>query len=413
MRIALVDIYGAGRELAKVLLGRGHDVVHVLSAPVVHPFYSGVTGDSNTYSATFDAATTPNPGILLGTYSPDFVLPGSELGVVQSAELAAELGVRGNDPTAAQIGSDKATLYAHLDAAGLRSPNGDTFSSPMLAVAWANGQRIGEFVVKPRSSAGGDGVMFCSSLGELELHARRLLARESNALGRAEDEILVQERISGVEYYINLVSFGGVHKVSDIWQYTKTDRNGCPVYDYEMFVDPSDERWSGLATAARAVLDAVGVSDGAAHLEVFDTGDEFVVVDLGLRLGGGNVPSVLRDHGLMPQVDLLVLGIEDPDGFKAWDERGNKLDRSLVHFAGIAHHQGPFRPQSVAELSGLPTCVFAAPNQEAGQIEPTRDLFTAPTMGYLSGSGFEEILRDLATIREWERSGIYYTAVGV
>jgi hypothetical protein len=92
-----------------------------------------------------------------------------------------------------------------------------------------------------------------------------------------------------------------VHRVAEIWRYTK--RRGpasTPIYDYEEPVPASSPEAHVLRSFAFSVLDALGITDTPAHTEVMLTPTGPVLIETGARLGGATAPTSWRPTAAAP-----------------------------------------------------------------------------------------------------------------
>ena len=79
----------------------------------------------------------------------------------------------------------------------------------------------------------------------------------------------VQHYINGKEYVVNTVSYVGQHKLCELWQYTRYQREGGrQIYDTAEIIDYEQKIHKELLEYSIGVLNALGIQYGPAHVEV-------------------------------------------------------------------------------------------------------------------------------------------------
>ncbi|EOD09753.1 hypothetical protein EMIHUDRAFT_465353 [Emiliania huxleyi CCMP1516] len=144
-------------------------------------------------------------------------------------------------------------------------------------------------VVKPVEGAGSDGVTICNSAAEVRLAFGKLEGTK-NILGLDNYAVLCQEYLEGDEWVVDTVSRAGEHKVVALWKYDKRDYHGSPVVYHGMRlhnVEADEPLLRGMVAYVTAVLDALGITDGAMHSEIMATARGPVLVEVNCRLHGG------------------------------------------------------------------------------------------------------------------------------
>lgn len=405
MRVAIVDGYSGGVHLVRELLRRGVECVHVASHERPGRYYtrSFRPGD---YAA--DLGYHPDADAVaarLRGHGVARVLPGAESGVNLADRLAHLTGTPGNTLALTGARRDKHEMALALRLAGLDAPRCAAVTSETAAVAWFEAHGDDEIVVKPLASVTSDRVRFCRSAGEVRAACAAVLDHP-NVLGFANAGALVEESLAGAEYYVNTVSVGGTHVIAETWRYTKRRTpDGAPVFDFEEPIDPRGPEAAGIHEYSRAALTALGVSEGASHLELMLTPRGPVLIDPGVRLGGGIDPAVTERFLGYSHASLLAESVVNPGKIVA---RAAALPPRWPH---------PIRYVSLINLAegvvgdlswldrirGLPTVLSATPTVVAGDVLPrTRDLLSSPGFVYLSAGDPAAIEADYERIRRWE-----------
>lgn len=196
----------------------------------------------------------------------------SDHGLPTSERLASALGVNGNGVVGAR--RDKLEMSERVRSAGLESIR------QVLAHDWPTARAFltegppapfAPCVLKPRRGVSSVGVFKASSLREARaaFSALRGLAVSYDPSVDVRSGVLVQECVEGTEYAVDTVSRRGEHKAVHLWRYDKRELNGAHfVYQGTALCDGSSATEQAVMDYACAVLSALGLADGPAHIEV-------------------------------------------------------------------------------------------------------------------------------------------------
>ncbi len=409
--LAIVDGYSTGHLLPGRMRDRGFACVHVRSRPDMPAYFS-----SGFQAADYldDLAGEDVPRLVKELTSAGIsqVVAGTESGVLLADALAATLGLPGNRPAQARARRDKSQMAAAAAAAGLAVPRGGRFTSAEDALAWCRSCGLSRVVVKPVDSAGTDNVWFCDRPGVIRRACESVLA-SANLYGDQNTAVIVQERVEGTEFYVNTVSHGGLHRVAEMWRYTKAgDAASSPVYDFEEPVDMRSPQARTLREFVFAVLDALGVQTSAAHTEVMLTGSGPVLIECGARLSGATAPDVVARYSGVSQLDLLADALASPGRLAGFDDLAVTWSARVRNVAFRNLVAGEVASMDwVAAIGELPTVVAVLPAVRPGAALPvTRDLIDSPGYAYLAGTTSADVQRDYLRLRAMEQDGLYTCA---
>ncbi|MGI5133804.1 ATP-grasp domain-containing protein [Streptomyces sp. CA-106110] len=410
MRIAVVDGYSTGAALAQRLHAAGIECLHVQSRPA---------GDFTPYllrsyrpgDYTRDLGYAPDTGALvawLNNARVSRVIAGTESGVMLAESVSMALGLPTNSPAQPAARRDKALMAKVVRAAGLATPYATTARSAAEAAEWFAASGLPDAVVKPRASGGSDHVRFCSTPEEVAKAAARVLG-DRNIFGEPNTTVLVQQRLEGTEYYINTVSARGVHRVAEIWRYTK--RRGpasTPIYDYEEPVSVSSTVGQILRSFTVSVLNALGITETPAHTEVMLTADGPVLIETGARLGGATAPGIVEKYCGTSQTSLAAAALIDPASLTGFNDTHDRHVGALRNVEFINPFRGPASADALTKVASLPTVVHVAYATDPGTLlEPTSDLLNSPGYTYLAAHHHQDIEQDYTTLRAWESEGLH------
>lgn len=220
------------------------------------------------------------------------VLCWDEARVLQSAKVAAALGLPGGDSDAAMRCRDKKLTRQALAAAGVPQPKWAVAGS--VAQAQTVAGEIGfPVVIKARAMAASLGVVRVDSAAELARHFA--FARDTALPGSWRyDSVLVEEYLPDAEVSVD----AAVHQGEVLPLFVARKELGFPPYFEEVghlvdATDPllSDDRLRGLLQQTHAAL---GLTDGMTHTELKLTAAGPRVVEVNARLGGGMIPYLGR-----------------------------------------------------------------------------------------------------------------------
>ncbi|MFI5972012.1 acetyl-CoA carboxylase biotin carboxylase subunit family protein [Streptomyces sp. NPDC051452] len=285
-------LIGAGSRAYRAYLLRSvaeeYDI-HLLAdrAPTWEtPYLSGHTVvDTSDVTALREAART---------LTCEAVLTWDDTRVVQTAGLAAALGLPGTPPEAALRCRDKRATREALDRAGV--PQARSILVTSLPQARAAAARVGyPLVLKPRALNASTGVVKVGSADALARSFR--LARAATAPGAMEvapGDVLVEEYLDGPEISVD----AAWHEGRMTPAFVARKECGFPPYFEETghLVDGWDPLLSDprLLEVVQAAHTAVGFTTGWTHTELRLTSDGPRIVEINARIGGDRIPDIGR-----------------------------------------------------------------------------------------------------------------------
>ncbi|MEV6983586.1 ATP-grasp domain-containing protein [Sphaerisporangium sp. NPDC051017] len=403
--VVVVDPYSSGALFAAAFAEHGVEVVAVLTAERPPDAYAASYRPQDyerkiVFGGDLDALAGE-----LRALSPRCVIAGGESGVELAERLAPLVTPgRANVPGLASARRDKWRMAEAVAEAGLAVIPQICTDDPAEVREWLarEGLEGQDLVVKPPMSASTDGVVkVAGGEGWAEVFARGI--GRVNQFGNVDDRLLVQKFLNGTEYVVDTFTDGGRHGLVDVCRYQKVD-NGphMAVYDAMRWVPGDDPAVPALAEYARGVLDAVGMRFGSAHIEIMNTADGPVLIELGARAHGGGQPRFNRVATGDSQIDRTVralVGGEVPPGYR--------LERHQMCVFHIARASGTVRDVSALEaVKDLPSHHFSVMNlAEGDHVEETKSLVDSLDFGFaiLSHPDAEQVERDYKVIRELER----------
>jgi biotin carboxylase len=400
----VVDPYSSGALFAAEFARHGVPVVAVLTA----------AQPPQAYASSYRPQDHPDPVVYDGdldavagrlrALAPRCVIAGCESGV----ELAERLAPRvvpelSNVPELAGARRDKSLMAAAVAAAGLPIIRQLCADDPNRVAQWLEREGLtgADLVVKPPKSASTDGVVKVPGGRGWRTVFERQLGRV-NQFGEVDDRLLVQEYVTGTEYVVDTFTHDGRHTLVDVCAYHKVSNGGhMAVYDTMSWLPPDHPALDHIVPYVHAVLDAVGVRYGSAHVEVMDTARGPLLIELGARPHGGGHPRYNHHATGDSQIHRTVRHLT---GHKP--DPGYRLLRHQTCVFHIARRSGTVRNTAALDrIPALPSHHYSEHHLTDGQqVTATRDLVDSLNLGYviLSHPDPRQIERDLAAIRAWE-----------
>jgi biotin carboxylase len=228
------------------------------------------------------------------------VLCWDEARILQSAKVAASLGLPGGDPDMVMRCRDKHQTRLALDAAGTPQPRSMLVADLDSALA-AAGQIGYPVVLKPRAMGGSLGVVQADDAGQLT--QRFALARDTVVPGswRYDAGVLIEQCLTGPEISIDAAVFHG----EVLPMFLARKQIGYPPFFEELghMVDAADPLLADddVLRILRQAHSALGFTDGMTHTELKLTPAGPMIVEVNARLGGGLIPYLgMRASGMDP-----------------------------------------------------------------------------------------------------------------
>ncbi|WP_306361346.1 ATP-grasp domain-containing protein [Nocardia sp. CC227C] len=342
---------------------------------------------------------------VLAEEHPIAVIAASEFGVEVADEIAAKLGLRGNDPHRSRVRRDKFHMLEAVAAAGLRTAAQARGTAAAELLAWRRATGLRRTVIKPLDSAGSEDVFVAETDAQVSAAVDTILGK-TNLMLRTNEAVLAQEYLVGREYVVNSVSRDGVHRITDAWvSHKATVGDERRIYDYEDLLAPSDPHSAEIFAYVRGVLDALGVANGPAHTELIRTAAGPVLLETGARLSGLAEPRALDRCTGVNQVDLTVdCYLGGGRALAAQPPVYSRRERArCVNL--IARRATPLPADALrAALESLPAFQSVRFRiRDRAMTRPTVDLNSSPGVVFLVHPEAAEIERSYHELRRLER----------
>jgi biotin carboxylase len=209
--------------------------------------------------------------------------------VVPVARLARQLGLPTTAPEAMQACRNKATTRSLFARHGV--PSAASVSVRSRQEAEAAAQRIGyPVVLKPASHAGAIGVIRADTPAQLTAAYRA--ANQAAGLGAESTSVLVEEYLDGPEISVECVTHRGATTVVAV---NRKAISAPPHFEQLAHcVDAADPLLDVVTPAARAAINALGITDGVSHIEMRLVEGRPHLIEVNGRLAGDMIGHLVR-----------------------------------------------------------------------------------------------------------------------
>jgi biotin carboxylase len=212
----------------------------------------------------------------------------SDRAVLPAAEVARALGLPGIGPEVARAMTDKPTMRACLEAAGVPQPRHAVLSRGVdLRAAIATIPLPA--VLKPADSGGQRGLFMIQEPGDVELHLERALSFSPS--GRA----MLEEYVDGVELNGIMVVRDGEPTLVTLSDRLRPAGIGFGVgwiHLYPSSLDPAV--LDRVRDVAYDAVRALGLRDGIAFPQLIATDDDVRIVEVAARIAAGQMADLVR-----------------------------------------------------------------------------------------------------------------------
>ena len=302
--IIVVECISTGKNYIGDIVNRGYNPIvlhlkdsdtedgkkfgqHVLEEYSRIPYEFDMIYEKDTFEETLEEVRKANPIL---------IVPGNERGVVLAARLSHELGLLSNSIENLDAMTLKNEMHKRLAQRGLRSIKGKVIHSLDEALEFYDSENLEEVVIKPTYSAGSASVRICLNREEM-IDSINQLFDEVNYYGDELEELLIQERINGIEYIVNTVTHKGIHRVTLVWKYNKVKTSeGAIVYDSCETVNELSLGEAEMVEYAYKVADALEIQYGPVHGEYMIDEKGPVLIEVNCRPCGGSMPAEFLDR---------------------------------------------------------------------------------------------------------------------
>jgi biotin carboxylase len=328
------------------------------------------------------------------------VVPASGVSVHWADDIAARLGLPGNDRTLSRARRNKAVMRARAAQTGVRIPEFRLVGS--LGEVAEAARDIGfPVIVKQTMGSGSYGVSVIGDAAALDEVTRTLPVGTHD---RPITEWLVERYLRGREYAVNFFSADGEHRLVDIWEYRQPDDRDYdfPLWDIIQIVGDHPD-YVRVERFVKQVLDAFGIRWGPSHIEVkcSGDGDDVYLIELAPRFSGGPAVEMWARHSdVRPFHDAVECFL----GRRPHLIDGDHGFRAVLGSVVIRNDDGPgtlVAVHGVDELGALPGVADVLVEFRPGDHVPiTNHSMCIPVSASVHGPDRATVLRTMAIARQ-------------
>ncbi|MBN5216149.1 ATP-grasp domain-containing protein [Serratia ureilytica] len=406
--VILVDAYSSGNDVAPEFNKKGYGCAHIQSREdIPAKLLNSYRGDDFFISLQYTGDEILNQ---LQEYDVIAVIAGCETGIELADHLAELLDLPGNDTGTSRSRRNKYLMQECLKNSAINHIPTHRLTTLKDATQYATElfKKYRKLVLKPVDSAGTDSVFVCKTVEEVEAHSGDLF-KKSNQLNLKNEVIILQPFIEGEEYVVDTVSYQGRHKICAIWKMGKGSYNGADsICEFTELTSFDAQNHAQLKDYIFSCLDALGITFGAAHSELFLTKDGWTLIETGARPHGAGFPALSSLALKRTQIDELVLSVCSTEAFlEAVTEEYKPLNylkiKELISFSA-----GTIKAvKHVDTIAGLPSYKKSNLPDVDQEIKLTTDVYSSPGWIALSHRCADQLNADYQYIVGLESKGMF------
>jgi len=414
--VAVVDPYTSGATLAAYIEKAGYAVAKVISDPSSDRARSEQSLDwlspltiphATDPSGKDEMALNHTVAQLRAVGDIRAVLAGAEEGVQLADHLAKALSLPGNPLELSSARRNKFDQNEAVRNAGLRAVHQRHVTGVDESLEFFRYLGGRAMILKPLASMKSEDVYLCKTESEVE-KAFRLIAGKTNFLNLVNNGALAQEFLDGQEYVVDATSVGGVHKVACVFEIDRQPHLGqFNVMFGARLMDANSELAAKQAVGyALEVLDALGIVNGASHMELRITREGPCLIEVGARPCGDPISPLLDVCLGQNHVQQTVDALLHKPYFDAYPDLPPAPKIGGRQSFIVSHHSGTIEEvtgyKTLAKLPSLRQLkLFKNPGE---QLEKTVDQKSQAGFALLWHPDPAILERDYRLIRELERT---------
>ncbi len=347
---------------------------------------------------------------LIKNYDLIAVLPAVEVDLDYAEKIAYALRPElANNPKDSYLRYKKYEMNEALKQAGLNAISQMRF--PISETLHDIAPLTFPVVVKPSFQSGGSvGVKICQDMDETQAHLLALRQTNDPFGKKIESEIIIQDKIEGVEYFSDSVTWKDQHYITAIFKYMKTEIAGLPIYRYIDFLNPENQLWPLCYDYIVETLDTLQVHHGFAHTEFIVTDQEQpFLIEINPRLSGigGEINRLCKLVTGYDQSDIYIQLINNEITIKTMAEKykTQHLHGRMVLLFAWENMQFKGFKQEIFEKLQSAQHVFRQFKPEGTLLAPPENLLDVVVSVNLIDDDMEKIIADTNYLQRLEKAG--------
>lgn len=339
---------------------------------------------------------------------PIAVLHCTDGGTELKERLSSDLGLPHNSIKHIPCYTEKFYMQEALRKSGLRYIRSKIVSSVEEGIKFYEKEKLNACVIKQPFGSASYGLHICPNKDSFIKQLKNEFQNKNFFTGRDSTEVLVQEKIDGIEYVVNTISKNGDHNLLSFWRYNKlAGHDNSFVYDYIENIYKLGQGSTAIINYAFSVLDAIHFRNGAVHGEFMVDDKGPVLIEVNCRPMGGNMPASFLDKASgHHETDCILDDIIRPDFHNYFKSIPYyPLAKAAVKFFISPVNEKvislPFHHFLKHLDSYHSSTVYIKKNQV---LDKTVDLFTSPGSVYLVNEDVNKLNNDLAFLCRIEKN---------
>lgn len=217
------------------------------------------------------------------------VLPLSELGVELASQIAHQLNLIGNPRETAKVCRNKYLMRERFKSYGILNPKYSKVTSKEQLVEFVRCTDK-PVILKPTDNGGSVGVIKIHNLTETEDFWEESVSKSFT------HELIVEEFIDGLEFSVEVIVKDNDIKIITITDKETTDESHYFVEMGHTIPSIKSKAFSGdVVELAKNGLKALGIRNGAAHVEIKFNGEELYIIEIAARVAGDLIPELIKE----------------------------------------------------------------------------------------------------------------------
>ncbi|MFC9552925.1 acetyl-CoA carboxylase biotin carboxylase subunit family protein [Rhodococcus sp. NPDC056960] len=230
----------------------------------------------------------------------DRVISVSQYEMMDAAQIRRSLGVEGISPEQVHIVNDKVAMKAAVAGCGLRVPKFVRCDEALTASSADAAPWAGKTVLKPLDGTASKDVFVFATYADA---GTAILDNPPGLEDWDPERFQLEEYVEGPIFHFDGVMLAGAPVAIVASRYLGTClefAQGVPQGSIQVDDD------GGRCTTAVEYLRAVGIDNGPFHLEMIETAEGMVFLEVGARPGGGHIKETFR---LATGIDLVAASL--------------------------------------------------------------------------------------------------------
>lgn len=257
-------------------------------------------------------------------------------------------------------------------------------------------------VLKPDSgSAGSYGVSTIQSGHDIKKYFEKRSNRAALLCNRTN--FVIQEKLLGMEYWVDLAAFSGEVLISGIGAYHKEQQDNQFEYQWIDTFDLYDTELIGIKKFIREVATVLGIKNGLYHIELMKTESGYRLIEVNSRISG--------IHGLLNVMAKSMNGFDQIDAYLSLLKNKNINNNSTKLYNRcyfLKNKKGNFSAFNKNEIESLPTVstLHVLKTQESNFDASSQTVLDTVALIRLEAKSQQEIDTDTERLQFIETHGI-------